>query len=158
MDTDTPLDGRFVVMATDAESLLLRAVASAQVLTLVDPPDLARWTVLDATLVPADALGVTVRAEGLEDHFTIDIISQDERPTARSRETAAALTAGTSTFLPRMDAGGTDVIALADTDHTAAREAMAADVESLVIRAARLDARRVELRSTPGVLSVRYLP
>jgi len=158
MDPNSPIDGRFVVTATDAESLMLRAVASAQILTLVDPPDLPRWTVLDATLVPADGLGVTVRIGTLREHFRVDIVSQDERPTARSRETAASLTAGASSFLPRADAGGTDVIALADTDHTEARAAMAADVASLVNRAARLDVRRVELRSAPGLLSVRYLP
>jgi hypothetical protein len=158
MTADTPISGRFVVIAADAQTLVLRAVDSARVLTLIDPPELDRWTVLDATLESADALGVTMRAVMVEDHFTVEVVTQDERPTTRSRAAAAALPAGGSTFLPRQDAGGTDVIALADADHTAARQQMAADLEPIVLRAARLDVRRVELRSTPGVLSVRYLP
>ncbi|MDR9411787.1 MAG: DUF5812 family protein [Haloquadratum sp.] len=158
MPAEPEISGRFVVLAADADALMLRAVDSARVLTLIDPPAFDRWTVLDATLVSADALGLTMRAAAVEDHFTVALVAQDERPTTRSRAAAATLPAGGSTFLPRQDAGGTDVIALAAADHTAARQQLAADVEPIVLRAARLDVRRVELRSAPGVLTVRYLP
>jgi len=158
MAARTRVTGRFVVTAADAESLMVRGVDSAQVLTVTDPTDLDRWTVFDATLEHADTLGLTMRATSIDHQFMVQIDDQEERPTSRSRSVVTSLDAGASTFLPRQDAGGTDVIALADADHVAARRTMAADVEPVVMRAARLDVSRVELRSAPGILSVRYLP
>lgn len=158
MAAGTRVTGRFVVTVADEATLLMRGVDSAQVLTVTDPTDLERWTVVDATLVHADALGLTMRAASIDHQFMVQVVEQEERPTSRSRSVVTSLDAGASTFLPRQDAGGTDVIALADADHIAARRTMAADLEPLVMRAARLDVRRVELRSAPGILSVRYLP
>jgi hypothetical protein len=150
-------EGTFLVTETDAETAVLRDVRDGQVHTLAENPGLECGALVEVTLAPEPPLEVTWTVVELDREFTVEVAESAEPPTRRVRETAAAQSAGDLTRHERAGTGEVHVLTVPD----AATEEAVADVlddETTVERAARLGVERVEVRSEPGVVSVRYLP
>jgi len=149
--------GTFLVTEADAETAVLRDVTDSQVHTLAENPGFECGTLVDATLAPEPPLEVTWTVAELDREFTVEIAESAEPPTRRVHETAAAQSAGE---LTRHERAGTGEVHVLTVPHATTDEAVAEvlDDEATVERAARLGVERVEVRSEPGVVSVRYLP
>lgn len=153
----TEREGRFVVTHVDAGSAVLKDVDRGQVHTLGENPGLDANDVVEGTVAPEPPIEVTYRLVDVETRRSIDLEESPEPPTVHERELAADQAVGEVTTSERAGTGEIHVLTVAD-DRT---EEAVADVladEATLVRAARLDVGRVEVRSEPGVVSVRYLP
>ncbi len=153
-------EGTFLVTHADADSAVLKDVHDGQVHTLRSNPGLAADDAVEATVAPDPPMEVTYRVIEVTERRQLSIERSEEPPTVHERELAADLSVGELTREPRAGTGEIHVVCPpADADAT---ERAAADViddrEGTLSRAARLGVNRVEIRSEPGVLSVRYLP
>lgn len=148
--------GTFLVTAVEG-SVIVRDVHSGQVHTLAVAPDVAVGEVLVATLEPEPPMEVTWRIADLTSRRTIPVESSDEGPTRQAREVAAEQETGGLTRIEREGEGELHVITVPD-DQTAQAVADVVDDETTLVQAATLGVDRVEVRSTPGIVSVRYLP
>lgn len=99
---------------------------------------------------------VTWTAE-IHEERTVDLVESDLEPTKRARDAAAELSVGEVERFERAGEGEVHVLAVPEGDAEQAATDVLED-EATVERAARLDATRVEVRTAPGVVSVRYLP
>ena len=152
----TTKEGTFVVAEADANAAILRDVEDGQVHTLASNPGLEAGTVVDATVTPEPPMEVTWTAE-VHDERTIDVELTDLEPTRRTLDAAEELSVGELTRFERAGEGEVHVLSVpADRTERAAEDVLE-DVAT-VERAGRLGAVRVEVRTAPGVVSVRYLP
>jgi hypothetical protein len=149
--------GTFLVTEVDAESAVLRDVSDGQVHTLGSNPDLSVGEAVEGTLAPEPPMDVVWSVEAIERRFTVAVGEHDEPPTQRARETAADQPVGEVTTHERAGTGEVHVLTVPE-EQTASAVADVRDDEATVERAARLGVERVEIRSEPGVVSVRYLP
>ncbi|MFB6094920.1 MAG: DUF5812 family protein [Halodesulfurarchaeum sp.] len=153
----TEKSGTFLVTAADPESLVLADVSDRQVHTLEENPGLDRDTVVDATLSTRPPMHVVWRLDAVESTREIEVLVSDQRPTRASSETASTLSAGDVAVEQRAGDGAIHVISVPLETTGQAVEEIAADSETR-FKAARLGARLVEIRSEPGLVTVRYLP
>jgi hypothetical protein len=149
--------GRFLVTNADDDSAILRDVDHGQVHTLEDNPGVEAGDVLDATVRAVPPMEVTYEVVEVDERRTIPVEHSDEPPTRQEQELAAEQSVGELTRQERAGVGELHVLTVPE-DGTAEAVADVRDDEATVERAARLDVNRVEIRSTPGVVSVRYLP
>jgi hypothetical protein len=149
--------GTFVVTEADAESAVLRDVSDGQIHTLGSNPDLEVGVAVEGTLAPEPPMDVVWTVEEIERQFTVSVEEHDEPPTQRARETAADQPVGEVTTHERAGTGEVHVLTVPE-ESTEGAVADVRDDEATVERAARLGVERVEIRSEPGVVSVRYLP
>lgn len=156
--TDSEREGTFLVTAVDEDSAVLKDVETGQVHTLASNPGVERHEALTGVLAPEPPMNVTWRLVSVEDRWTISLERSEETPTAQVRDIAAAQGVGELTREPRVDAGELHVITVPESQTERAADDVLSDAEATLSRAARLGVRRVEVRTTPGVVSVRYLP
>lgn len=157
-DSDDPeTDGRFLVTHADDESAVLKNVDSGQVHTLASNPGVEETDVVDGTVVPDPPLEVSYRLVDVAERRSLSVEHSPEPPTKQERDIAADLTDGEFTRQPRAGIGEIHVLSVPEERTDAAVEDVLDD-EATLVRAARLDVNRVEIRSEPGVVSVRYLP
>jgi hypothetical protein len=149
--------GTFLVTEADAETAVLRDVSDGQVHTLAENPGFEAGTLVDATLEAEPPLEVAWTVAELDREFTVDVAESPEPPTQRARETAADQPVGEVTRHERAGTGEVHVLTVPE-ESTEDAVADVLDDEATVERAARLGVGRVEIRSEPGVVSVRYLP
>jgi len=150
-------EGTFVVAEADAESAVLRDVDDRQIHTLADNPDLAAGEVLEATVEAEPPMDVVWSVVEIDRQYAVSVDESGEPPTQRARETAADQPVGELTRHERAGTGEVHVLTVEEGETEAAVADVLAD-EATVERAARLGVERVEVRSEPGVVSVRYLP
>ena len=156
-DTDETT-GTFVVTHADEDTAVLRDVDAGQVHTLGENPGVETGDVLEATLATEPPMEVTwtVRTIDARRHVTVE--ESPEPPTTQERDIAAEQSVGEVTRRERAGKGEIHVISVPESETTAAVEDVLGDDETLA-RAARMPAvTRVEVRSEPGLVSVRYLP
>lgn len=149
--------GTFLVTGVDSESTLVRDVHGGQVHTLSEAPDLAVDDVLEATVEPEPPLEVTWRVSTVDARRTIAVEESDQRPTRLVRDTAVEQETGELTHIEREGEGELHVITVPECETEEAVADVIAD-ETTLVQAAMLGVERVEVRSNPGVVSVRYLP
>lgn len=99
---------------------------------------------------------VTWTAE-IHEERTVDLAESDLEPTKRARDAAAELSVGEVERFERAGEGEVHVIAVPEGDVESAVDDVLQE-DATLERAARLEAVRVEVRTAPGTLSVRYLP
>lgn len=150
-------EGTFLVTEVDAETAVLRDVTDGQVHTLAENPGFEAGTLVDATLEAEPPLDVAWTVVELDREFTVAVDESPEPPTERARETAAAQAEGEVTRHERAGTGEVHVLTVPEETTDQAVTDVLED-EATVERAARLGVERVEVRSEPGVVSVRYLP
>ncbi|AUX08860.1 hypothetical protein AArcSl_1227 [Halalkaliarchaeum desulfuricum] len=155
---DDTKESTFLVTHADEESAVLRDVADGQVHTLESNPGLSEGEAVEGIVSPDPPLGVTWQLVGVEARRSLTIEESDEPPTARERELAAAQPVGELTREQRAGTGELHVITVEESETEAAIADVLDDRETTLSRAARLGVSRVEIRSEPGVISIRYLP
>ncbi|MFB6093121.1 MAG: DUF5812 family protein [Haloquadratum sp.] len=155
---DERIEGTFLVTAAEDDSAILTDVETGQVHTLASNPGVERGDVVEGAVAPEPPLNVAYRLVETDSRRSVSIERSDEPPTAHSKELAAAQDVGELTREERAGTGEIHVITIPEDDPESAVEDVLDDDEQLLSRAARLDVTRVEIRSCPGVLAVRYLP
>lgn len=149
--------GTFLVTHVDEASAVLRDVDDAEVHTLGEPADLSVHEVLEATLAAEPPMAVTWTIESVTDRRTVETAESQESPTTLARDLAAEQDVGDVTRHERAGEGEVHVLTVPE-ERTDAAVTDVLDDEETLARAARLGAERVEVRSEPGLVSVRYLP
>ncbi|MFB6069396.1 MAG: DUF5812 family protein [Halanaeroarchaeum sp.] len=149
--------GTFLVTAADADGAVLTDVSDGQVHTLAENPDLAVDQVVDAELATVPPLEVAWRVEEIHETREIAVIESEERPTTASRDVAETMPAGELETRERAGNGAIHVISVPPEITDEAVQDVLADEQTLRT-AARLGVERVEVRSAPGIVAVRYLP
>lgn len=157
VDADTKRS-TFLVTHADADSAVLTDVHDGQVHTLARNPGVDVDDAVEGVLAPEPPLEVAWRLVDVEERRALSIEESAEPPTARERELAAAQAVGELTREPRAGVGESHVITVAADRTDEAVADVVNDRRGTLARAARLGVDRVEIRSEPGVLSVRYLP
>jgi hypothetical protein len=158
---DTPEnseEGTFLVTHAEAESAVLRDVDDGRVHTLSSNPGVETEDVLEAAIAPEPPLEVTHRVIEVESRRRIPIEESPEPPTEQERDLAADQAVGEVTREPRAGVGELHVITVPEETTSDAVGDVLDDRETTIARAARLGVNRVEIRSEPGIVSVRYLP
>jgi len=157
MTAEGAITGTFLVTEADAESAVLREVHEGRIHTLAENPGLEAGQVLEATIAPEPPLEVAWTVADLAAARTIPVEAHPEPPTRASMAAAEGQAVGELTRRERAGDGEIHVITVPEGETAAAVEDLVAD-ETTVTTAARLGVARVEVRSSDGVVSVRYLP
>lgn len=154
---DEAVGGTFVVVAADGPAVL-RDAHTGRTLTVSDGEgaDLETGDVVEARLHP-DESGVTWRLGTVDERRSVAIERVEEPPTAHERSLVPD-EAGDLVRTERAGEGELHVIAVPADGTEAAVSDVFDDEVGLRARAARLGVERVEVRSAPGIVCVRYLP
>lgn len=155
---DGASEGVFLVTHADDDSAVLRDVERGQVHTLSSNPGLSEDDAVEGVVAPEPPLEVTAELVEVEERRSLSIRASEEPPTKQEREIAADQPVGELTRTERAGIGELHIITVPEEQTEAAVEDVLEDREATLGRAARLGVNRVEIRSEPGVVSVRYLP
>lgn len=151
-------ESTFLVTHVESDSAVLKDVHDGQVHTLSSNPGLAVDDAVEATVAPDPPMEVTYQVVDLAERRGLSIEQSEEPPTVHERDLADETPTGELAREERAGIGEIHVL----TPPAAETEQAVADViddrEGTLSRAARLGVNRVEIRSEPGVVSVRYLP
>lgn len=147
--------GTFLVTEADADSAVCSAVETGRVFALSSNPGLEAGDVVRGTLATAGPLGATWRVAEEVERWRPAVEAVDEPPGEQARSLAAGRAVG-ELARASVDAGRLHVL-VADPERTAAAVADVTADETTRRVAARLGARRVEVRGDDGVVAVRYL-
>ena len=167
LDADDPDDtgadeetreGVFLVTHADEDSAVLKDVDRGQVHTLSENPGVERHDAVEGVVAPDPPLNVTMRLVEVRERRSLSLGESAEPPTTHEREMAAEQDVGELTREPRAGVGELHVISVPEDETERAVADVLDDEEATLSRAARLGVNRVEVRSEPGVVSVRYLP
>ena len=153
-----PKESTFLVTHADDESAVLKDVHDGQVHTLASNPGVAVDDAIEGTVAPDPPMEVSWQLTAIDERRPLTIEESSEPPTAREQELAAEQPVGELTTEPRAGTGELHVLTVPEADTDAAVDDVVTDRETTLSRAARVGVNRVEIRSAPGVVSVRYLP
>ena len=156
-DDAAALEGHFLVTHADEGSAVLKDVDRGQVHTLADNPGVEAGDVLEGVVEPEPPMEVAYTLVEVETRRHLTVEESPEPPTTQEREIAADQSIGEVTRRERAGTGELHVLTVPDEETEAAVTDVLED-EATLVRAARLGVERVEVRSDPGVVSVRYLP
>lgn len=155
---DRAVAGTFLVTAVDDAAAVLRDVDSGRIHAVTEPPaDLAVGEAVVGRVEPIPPLGARWRLADVEERFAVTVAESDESPTAHERDLAPD-EAGDLVRRKRAGEGELHVLAVPEDGTDAAVADVLGDEAGLRERAARLGVSRVEVRSAPGVVCIRYLP
>ncbi|MFD1569331.1 DUF5812 family protein [Halorubrum laminariae] len=151
-------ESTFLVTHVEADSAVLKDVHDGQVHTLSSNPGLDEGDAIEATVAPDPPMEVTYQVIEVAERRSLSMRESEEPPTVHERELAAETSTGELAREPRAGVGEVHVLTPPEEDTRDAVDDVLADREGTLARAARLGVNRVEIRSEPGVVSVRYLP
>lgn len=154
----TEKEGTFLVTAADENSAVLREVTDGQVHALSSNPGVERYDVVEGTVAADPPLEASWQLVELDARRTVTVEESSEPPTALVRDIAAEQSEGELTRRERAGEGELHVLRVPEETTDRAVADVLDDTEGTLARAARLGARRVEVRSEPGVVAVKYLP
>ena len=156
--TSEPKESTFLVTHADDESAVLKDVHDGQVHTLASNPGVAVDDAIEGTVAPDPPMAVSWQLTEINEQRSLSIEESAEPPTAREQELAADQPVGELTTEPRAGVGELHILTVPEDTTATAVDDVLDDRETTLSRAARLGVNRVEIRSEPGVVSVRYLP
>lgn len=156
--SDDQKTGVFLVTGADEGSAVLKEVADGQVHALSSNPGVSRHELIEGTVAPDPPMNVSWQIVDIEQRREPTVVESDQTPTAESREIADNQPVGELTREERAGDGEWHVLTTPEDRTEQAVEDVLEDTEGLLSRAGRLGISRIEVRSTPGVVSVRYLP
>ena len=151
-------EGTFLVTAAEESSAVLRDVETGQVHTLSSNPGVEYGDIVEGTVAPDPPLEVSYQLVETDSRWSVPVAESLEPPTTHSTDLAADQDVGDLTREPRAGIGEVHVLTVPEDGTEDAVDDVLDDTEQLRSRAARLGVDRVEIRSAPGVVSVRYLP
>ncbi|WP_200778382.1 DUF5812 family protein [Halobaculum gomorrense] len=155
---DGETDGTFLVTHADDGSAVLRDAASGQVHTLSSNPGVAEGEAVEGVVAPDPPMNVSWQLVEVRERRQIAVEESEEPPTQHSLDLAADQPVGELTRTERAGTGEIHVISVPEDDTDQAVADVLDDAETSRTRAARLGVNRVEIRSAPGVVVVRYMP
>lgn len=147
--------GTFLVTSADDGVAELVDVDDGQVLALSSNPGLEAGDVVEGTAAPDPPLDVSWSLVSVDRRYRIAVDAVDEPPAEQAHELADGLAVGELAREPLED-GELHVLGVRPAETAGAVEAVVGDEET-TRRAARLGARRAEVRGADGVVAVRYL-
>lgn len=150
-------DGRFLVTHADEDSAVLKDIDRGQVHTLAENSGVQTGDLIEGTVAPEPPMEVTYRLVEFQSRRNLTVEESPEPPTRQEREIADEQPAGELTTRERAGDGEIHVMTVPEERTEAAIEDVLED-EATLVRAARLDVERIEVRGDDGVVSVRYLP
>ena len=150
-------EGCFLVTHAEEASAVLKDVDRGQVHTLADNPGVEVRDVIEGTVAPEPPMEVAYQLVDIETRRQLSVEESPEPPTQQERAMAAEQPTGEMATEERAGTGEIHVLTVPD-DRTESAVEDVLDDEATLVRAAKLGAERVEIRSEPGVVSVRYLP
>jgi len=156
--TDDSKESTFLVTHADADSAVLKDVHDGQVHTLASNPGVEVDDAIEGEVSPDPPLEVSWQLVEIEDRRSLSIEESAEPPTVQERELAADQPVGELTRESRAGIGEIHVVTVPEDGTDEAVDDVVDDREGTLSRAARLGVNRVEIRSEPGVISIRYLP
>ena len=156
--TDDSKESTFLVTHADADSAVLKDVHDGQVHTLASNPGVEVDDAIEGEVSPEPPLEVSWELVEIEERRALSIEESTEPPTQQERELATSQPVGELTREPRAGIGEIHVVTVPEDGTEEAVDDVVADREGTLSRAARLGVNRVEIRSEPGVISIRYLP
>jgi hypothetical protein len=156
--TTDPKESTFLVTHADDESAVLKDVHDGQVHTLASNPGVAVDDAIEGTVTPELPMKLSWQLSEINEQRSLSISESAEPPTAREQELAADQPVGELTTEPRAGVGELHILTVPEDTTATAVDDVLDDRETTLSRAARLGVNRVEIRSEPGVVSVRYLP
>ena len=156
--TPDPKESTFLVTHADDDSAVLKDVHDGQVHTLASNPGVETDDAIEGTVAPEPPMAVSWQLTEIDERRSLSIEESAEPPTAREQELAAEQPVGELTTEPRAGTGELHILTVPDADTATAVDDVIDDREATLSRAARLGINRVEVRSEPGVISIRYLP
>jgi len=157
-EIDGATEGVFLVTHADDDSAVLQDVDRGQIHTLSSNPGLSEGDAVEGTVAPEPPLAVTAELVDIEERRSLSLSESMEPPTKQEQEIAADQSVGELTRQERAGIGELHIISVPEEETEAAVEDVLDDREVTLSRAARLGVNRVEIRSEPGLVSVRYLP
>ena len=157
-DGDDRTEGTFLVTAAEESSAVLRNVETGQVHTLSSNPGVERGDVVEGVVAPDPPMNVSYQLIETDSRWSVPIDRSPEPPTTHSVDLAADQAVGDLTREPRAGTGEVHVLTVPEDGTDDAVEDLLDDADQLRARAARLGVDRIEIRSEPGVVSVRYMP
>ena len=156
--TDESKESTFLVTHADGDSAVLKDVHDGQVHTLTSNPGVEVDDAVEGAVSPDPPLEVSWQLTEIEERRALSIEESEEPPTQQERQLAADQPVGELTREPRAGIGEIHVVTVPEDGTEEAVDDIVDDREGTLSRAARLGVNRVEIRSEPGVVSVRYLP
>jgi|AntRauTorcE11897_2_1112592.scaffolds.fasta_scaffold00035_87 hypothetical protein len=151
-------ESTFLVTHVESDSAVLKDVHDGQVHTLSSNPGLEVDDAVEATVAPDPPMEVTYRVIEVTERRRLSIEESEEPPTVHERDLASETPTGELAREPRAGEGEVHVLTPPEPDTEDAVADVIEDREATLSRAARLGVNRVEIRSEPGVVSVRYMP
>lgn len=151
-------EGTFLVTHADDDSAVLKDVERGRVHTLSENPGVEVHDAVEGVVAPEPPLNVTMRLVEVHERRNLSLRESPEPPTTQERDIAAEQDVGDLTREPRAGIGEIHVISVPEDQTEQAVADVLEDEEGTLARAARLGVDRVEVRSEPGLVSVRYLP
>ena len=155
---DGRTEGTFLVTAAEDDSAVLRNVETGQVHTLSSNPGVDRGDVVQGTVAPAPPMNVSYRLVRTHSPPTAPAERSLSSPHPPPAPPLALPCVGDLSREPRAGTGEIHVLTVPEDGTDDAVADLLDDADRLRSRAARLGVDRVEIRSEPGVVSVRYLP
>lgn len=151
----TEKEGTFLVTAADESTVELADVADGQVLALSSNPGLETGEVVEGTVAPDPPLEVSWSLVSVAARYEVAVERVDEDPSDRARRIADSLSVG-EVGRETLDDGELHALKVPKPETETAIDEVIGD-EATRRRAARLGARRAEVRGADGVVAVRYL-
>ena len=151
-------ESTFLVTHADADSAVLKDVHDGQVHTLSTNPGIAVDDAVEGVVAPDPPLEVSWQLVDVQERRSLSIAESEEPPTQQERERAAEQAVGELAREPRAGIGELHVLTVPEETTDEAVADVVDDREGTLSRAARIGVNRVEVRSEPGVVSIRYLP
>lgn len=155
---ETEKQGTFLVTAADEDSAVLKDVSDGQVHTLSSNPGVESDDAVTGTVAPDPPLNVSWQLVDIERRWQLSLERSGEQPTSLARDIAAEQSVGDITRRERAGTGEIHVVTVPEETTEQAVDDVTEDRETTLSRAARLGVARVEIRSEPGVVVVRYMP
>lgn len=151
-------ESTFLVTHAEDDSAVLKDVHAGQVHTLSSNPGLQADEVVECTVAPDPPMEVTYQVIEVAERYSVAIEESPEPPTTQEQDIASDQPVGEITKEPRAGDGEIHVLTVPEETTESAVADVVEDREATLSRAARLGVERVEVRSAPGVVSVRYMP
>jgi hypothetical protein len=151
--------GVYYVKYAEDRAVTLHNIETAEICTLVENPGLEAHEIIEATLIAQPPMEVSYLIKDLDDHYTIDVETSPEPPTARVMDIADQMDEDGVVAIEREGNGEIHILKVAPDDVERIANSLDDD-EKPYKNAVDVGVDYVEVRSDAdeGVISIRYLP
>ena len=151
----TETSGRFFVTHVDSNSAILKDVFDGGVYSVEDSSSIEPNQVVECTLKAVPPMLVTWEFQTIQTQWSLDIEYNSTPPATQARSLAKDGSPGELIQEPLEREGELHVLPVPESETDAIVDDIIAD-EATRVRAARMESNRVEVRSQPGLITIRY--